>query len=150
MALESVAAAETRSIIPLLQEIQLRQGYIAPSELARAAKEAGISLSRAYGVATFYNHFRLQPPGRCNLKVCTGTACHVKGSGELLEQLQSSLGIKPGQTTPDGEYSLEAVACLGACSRAPVVVLDGETHGRMSRPLLNRLLRGHKRVKVRR
>ncbi|MEW6047092.1 MAG: NADH-quinone oxidoreductase subunit NuoE [Bacillota bacterium] len=128
------------SIIPLLQQIQEQLGYLPPDGVVRAARACGMSVAQAYGVATFYNFFRMSPPGRHTIRVCRGTACHVRGSAALLEQLQQALGIKAGETTPDGEFSLETVACLGCCSRAPVAVADGEIHGRLTRQGLTRLL----------
>lgn len=136
------ASTPTRpNIIPMLQSIQEQYGYLPRQEIAKAAEQCEMSLAQAYGVATFYNFFRLQPPGRHTIRVCRGTACHVRGSAGLLDYVEQTLGIRAGETTPDGEFSLETVACLGCCSRAPVVVADGEIHGRMSRQEVVRLLR---------
>ncbi len=127
-------------LIPKLQEIQERLGYIAPEAVARLAKELKVSEQEIYGCATFYNFFRLNPPGRHEIRVCLGTACHVAGNEKLLSTLEERLGIKPGETTPDGRYSLERVACVGACALAPTIVIDDEVHGRMTQKKLQRLL----------
>ena len=129
------------SIIPYLQQIQERYNYLPREELVKAAAACGMSVAQAYAVATFYNFFRLTPPGRHTVRICRGTACHVRGSAALLDYLEQSLGVKAGQTTPDGEFSVETVACLGCCSRAPVVVIDETIHGRVNRQDLMRLLR---------
>lgn len=129
------------NIIPVLQRIQEQHGYLPRQEIARAAEACNMSLAQAYGVATFYNFFRLSPPGRHTIRVCRGTACHVRGSAGLLEYVEKALGIRAGETTPDGAFSIETVACLGCCSRAPVMVADEEIHGRMSRSDVQRMLR---------
>lgn len=127
-------------LIPMLQEIQERLGYIAPEAVKWLAKELKLSEQEIYGVATFYNFFRLNPPGRHEIRVCLGTACHVQGNEKLLGTICERLGIQPGETTPDGRYSLERVACVGACALAPTIVIDGEVHGRMTQRKLQRLL----------
>ncbi len=127
-------------LIPMLQEIQERLGYIAPEAVEWLAKELKLSEQEIYGVATFYNFFRLNPPGRHEIRVCLGTACHVQGNEKLLDTICERLGIQPGETTPDGRYSLERVACVGACALAPAIVIDDEVHGRMTQRALQRLL----------
>jgi NADH-quinone oxidoreductase subunit E len=97
-------------------------------------------------VASFYNQFRFSAPGRCHIQVCRGTACHVKGSLDVLETLQRELGITPGQTTRDGAFSLETVACVGACSLAPVVVAGGEFHAGVDNEKALRLIEQNKQV----
>jgi NADH-quinone oxidoreductase subunit E len=88
----------------------------------------GLPASKIYGVATFYNQFRFQAQGRNHIQVCRGTACHVKGSAAVLEALERELGVQAGETTRDGEFSLEVVACIGACGLAPVISVNGEFH----------------------
>lgn len=124
------------SLIPILQEIQEAEGYVSREGIDRVAQYLRLPSSKIYGVATFYNQFKLTPPGRHQVQVCRGTACHVKGSLNLLETLELELGIEPGETTPDGLFSLEVVACLGACSIAPVMTVDGEFHGRLDKKKL--------------
>lgn len=109
--------------------------------MVKAAAACDMSVTQAYAVATFYNFFRLTPPGRHTIRICRGTACHVRGSAALLDHIEQALGVGDGETTPDGEFSVETVACLGCCSRAPVVVIDETIHGRVSRQELMRLLR---------
>jgi NADH-quinone oxidoreductase subunit E len=119
-------------LVPLLQRAQAVLGYLAPDTLRRVARWLRISENEVYGVATFYAQFRFTPPGRHRLRVCLGTACHVKGGVQMLDTVTRRLGIEPGQTTADGEYDLERVACLGCCALAPVVTLDGNIYGQMS------------------
>ena len=127
-------------IIPMLQEIQEQFRYIPEQAVEWLAEKLKISKQEIYGVATFYNHFKLNPPGKHEIRVCLGTACHVGGGEKLLDTLQERLGIDPGQTTADGRFSLERVACVGACALAPAVVIDDEVHGRMTQRTLKRLL----------
>ncbi|MFW9849933.1 MAG: NADH-quinone oxidoreductase subunit NuoE [Candidatus Thorarchaeota archaeon] len=127
-------------VIPMLQEIQERFGYIPSEAVDWLAEKLKISTQEIYGVATFYNFFRHNPPGEHEIKVCLGTACHVGGGEKLLETITEKLGIKSGETTPDGKFNLERVACVGACALAPSVVLDEEVHGRMTQRSLKRLL----------
>ncbi len=129
------------SIIPLLQEVQARHGYLPREEVVKAAATCGMSVTQAYAVATFYNFFRLRPPGRHTIRICRGTACHVRGSAALLDHVEQLLGVGDGETTEDGDFSVETVACLGCCSRAPVVVVDETVHGRVGRQELTRLIR---------
>jgi NADH-quinone oxidoreductase subunit E len=120
------------ALITALEEIQRHYGFLAQPQLRYVARELGFPLARVYGVATFYNLFLFEPPGRYQVRVCRGTACHVNRSDEILNHLQTQLGIDVDETTPDGRYTLQTVACMGACSLAPVVVVDDETHGRMT------------------
>lgn len=117
------------SLISLLQDIQKAYGYIPEQAIQLAAKELNIFPVRIYEVITFYTQFKLNPPGKHTIKVCQGTACHVMGGKELLDYLSNKLNIKEGQTTKDGLFSLERVACLGCCGMAPVVVIDNEFFG---------------------
>ncbi|MBN1835599.1 MAG: NADH-quinone oxidoreductase subunit NuoE [Spirochaetales bacterium] len=128
------------SLIPILQAVQEAEGYISKDSIYAISDYLGLPESKIFGVATFYNQFRLNPPGRCQIQICRGTACHVKGSFNLLEVLQQELGIEAGQTTRDGAFSLETVACLGACSIAPVMTVNGEFYGRLDKKALLRIL----------
>lgn len=122
-------AGRRETLIPLLQAVQERFGFLPQEALDAIGKHLGVSTAKIYGVATFYNQFRLKPVGKHTIKVCRGTACHVRGSKLLLDTFSGELGIRPGDTTPDDAFTLETVACLGACSIAPVVTVDGDFHG---------------------
>ena len=123
---------ERGNLIPILQMIQGKFSYLAPGAIRIVADHLNITDCDVYGVATFYNQFRFSPPGRHHIKVCLGTACHVKGGDIILENFERKLEIKPGETTPDREYSLEKVACIGCCALAPVAVVDDVTHGHVA------------------
>lgn len=127
-------------IIPVLQKIQSVYGYLPRHEIRGVSRWLKVSENEIYGVATFYAQFRFTPPGKHRLKVCLGTACHVKGGEQLLEAVKHLFKIKPGETTADGKYDLERVACLGCCALAPVVVVNDEVHGRMNRVTFTNLL----------
>lgn len=118
--------ARREMLIPLLQEVQESQGYISRDAVMEIGRHLGLPTSKIYGVATFYNQFRFQPRGRYHIQVCRGTACHVKGSAAVLEAIQQELGLAAGATSRDGLFSLEVVACVGACGLAPVISIDGE------------------------
>lgn len=117
------------ALIPVLQEIQNAYGYLPESLLDLVAEELNVYLSDVYGVATFYAQFYLTPRGRNIIKVCRGTACHVKGSNRIMEKILERLEVKPGEMTKDGNFTVEEVACLGACGMAPVIVINKETFG---------------------
>lgn len=123
---------EQRYLIPILQEAQEQYGYLPKDVLVEISKYLQVSLTKVYGVVTFYTQFHLQPRGRNVIKVCTGTACHVRGGAEVLKAIEEALGIKSGGTTPDLEFTLETVACIGACGLAPVIMVNNDTHGRMT------------------
>lgn len=120
------------SLIPILQEAQAAHGWLPREVLLRVAEHLRLPPSTVYGVATFYAQFYLARQGRHNVKVCGGTACHVRGSAKIMSSVRKRLGIEPGQTTPDFNFTLERVACFGSCALAPVVVLDGKVHARMT------------------
>jgi NADH:ubiquinone oxidoreductase subunit E len=120
------------ALITALQEIQTYYGYLPQKQLQFTARELGFSLSRIYGVATFYNLFQLKPPGRYQIRICKGTACHVGRSDEILVNLKEKLGIDEDETTPDDLFTLQTVACVGACSLAPVTMVNDRTYGRMT------------------
>lgn len=119
-------------LIPILQEAQEQFRYL-PSEVMLAiAKFLQLPESAIFGVVTFYAQFKLTPSGRRVVRVCRGTACHVRGGARILREVEKRLGIKSGETTDDLEYSLETIACFGSCALAPVMVVDKEVHGRMT------------------
>lgn len=120
------------ALITVLEEIQNHYGYLPQRQLQYAARELGFPLSRVYGVATFYNLFQFTAPGRYMVRVCRGTACHVNGSHNIINALKKELRINEDESTPDGLFSLQTVACVGACSLAPVLVVNDNTYGRMT------------------
>ena len=124
--LEKHPGARRDSLIPILQEVQEKDGYLSREAIVRVGAHLGLPASKIFGVATFYNQFRFQPQGRFHIQVCRGTACHVKGSARVLDAFEQALEVVPGQTTRDGMFSLEVVACMGACGLAPVINVDGE------------------------
>ncbi len=128
------------SLIPLLQEIQREHGYLAPEAMTELAGVLDVPVSRVYGVATFYNQFRFAPFGEHVIEVCRGTACHVKQSLAILQHLNRRLKVRPDGNSADGRYTIVSVACLGACSIAPVVRLDGEFFGDLTIEKLDALL----------
>jgi NADH:ubiquinone oxidoreductase subunit E len=130
------------NLIPILQDVQERMSYLAPEAVRRVAEFLGLSENDVYGVATFYAQFRFHPPGKHHIKVCQGTACHVRGSGLIMEAISRNIGIAPGETSPDQEFSLERVACFGSCALAPVVVVDNKVYGRMTSKKTEKLIKG--------
>lgn len=138
--LDKYANARRDSLIPLLQEIQEHDGYLSEESIIQIAGQLQIPASKIYGVATFYNQFRFQKPGRFQIQICRGTACHVKGSAMVLEALKSELEVDAGQTTRDGLFSLEVVACIGACGLAPVISINGEFHAGVNPDDVNSIL----------
>lgn len=123
--------AHRSSLVPLLQMVQHKLSYLPPQAIEIVARYLGLSPSEVFGVATFYNQFRFHPPGRNPICVCMGTACHVKGADIILENFERKLEIKEGQTTPDREFSIDRVACMGCCALAPVALMGDTLHGRM-------------------
>jgi len=143
--LDAYAGAGRDQLIPLLQEVQERHGYLSREMVAQVAERLDLPASKVYGVATFYNQFRFNPPGRFHVQVCRGTACHVKGSAAVLAALEQALGVEPGQTTRDGLFSLEVVACIGACSLAPVISVGGEFHAAVTPEQVEEILQTYRR-----
>jgi NADH-quinone oxidoreductase subunit E len=122
---------EEGNLIMILHAIQNQYGHI-PREVAmELSRELGVKLARIYEVITFYHYFKLQPPGKHNVVVCNGTACYLKGSGDLINELRVRLGVAEGQTTADREFHLDTVRCIGCCGMSPAIVVDGKTHGRI-------------------
>jgi len=131
------------ALIPMLQQSQDIYGYLPKAVLQRIADEMGVSLGKVYGVATFYAQFYLEKRGRHILKLCDGTACHVKGTPLLVTALGDGYHIKPGETTEDGELTIEIVYCVGSCAIAPVTVLDDHVMGRMRPEMMVRKVQKH-------
>lgn len=116
-------------LIPVLQQIQDKVGFLSQESLLQVSESFNIPATKIYGVASFYNQFRFHGIGRFHIQVCRGTACHVKGSAAVFEELKRTLKIDSNQTTKDGLFSLEVVACIGACGLAPVMCINGEYFG---------------------
>jgi NADH-quinone oxidoreductase subunit E len=133
------------SLLAVLEEVQDRYRYLPRDVLILVSERLDIPLSQVYSVATFYNAFSLNPQGRHKFQVCTGTACHVRGAMQVLDRLETQLGIKAGETSPDQEYTLETVNCVGACALGPVVVADGSYARHMTASKVDRLLKRIKR-----
>ncbi|MBS3812978.1 NADH-quinone oxidoreductase subunit NuoE [Candidatus Bipolaricaulota bacterium] len=124
---------ETReSVIPALQLVQKSRGYLPEDGLEFISNYTETPLAKVYGIATFYSQFYLEPQGEHTVKVCQGTACHIKGANEIYDALLGELGIAPGEVTPDGKFTLTTVRCLGACSLAPVMMVDEDIHGNLT------------------
>jgi len=136
-------------LIPLLQSAQEHFGYIPRRAIETIAGVTSISESSIYGVITFYSQFRLLPMGRHQIRVCTGTACHVSAASVLVDAIQDELGIEVDGTTEDGLFTLFTVACLGCCSLAPAMMIDDETHGRLTPATARKLLKGIRRKALR-
>ncbi len=127
-------------IIQVLHHIQNEYNYLPKEVLIKLSRELHIPLSKIYSIATFYAAFSLTPRGKHLCTVCMGTACHVRGAPAVLSRIEERLGIRPGETTPDNNFTLETVNCLGACALAPIVVIDGEYHGQTTVNKIDRLL----------
>lgn len=134
---------EGGDLIPLLQKVQTIFGYLPEEAMQGIAKFLRLPESTVYGVCTFYAQFKLTPTGRHTIKVCRGTACHVRGGARILREVEKQLGIQPGETTPDFEYTLETVACIGACAIAPNMVIDNSTYGQLTTKKVMEIF-GHK------
>lgn len=119
------------ALMPVLQQAQEVYGYLPQEVMKIISDELGFPMAEIYGVATFYSQFSLNPKGKYKISVCLGTACYVKGSGDVFEKLSQRLGIKSGECTPDGKFSLEACRCIGACGLAPVITVNDDVYGRL-------------------
>lgn len=131
--LERHPSADRDTLIPILQDVQEVEGYLSKTSVLEIGKHLDLPASKIYGVATFYNQFRFEPLGRFHIQVCRGTACHVSGSAAVMAALQQELGIKPGETSRDRLFSLEVVACIGACGLAPVISVNGNFHANLTK-----------------
>lgn len=123
---------ERESVIPALQNIQKSQGYLPEDALETIADYTDTPLANVTGIATFYSQFYLEPQGEHTIKVCQGTACHIKGADDILDELKRELDVKAGEVTSDGKFTLTNVRCLGACSLAPVIMVDENVHGNLT------------------
>ncbi len=135
------AAGKRGILIAVLQRIQEKVGYLPEEAMKMIAERFSLSLSNVYGVASFYKHFHFTPRGRNVVKVCTGTACHVRGAKAVLKEMESKLGIKEGETTPDLSVTLETVGCVGCCALAPVATVnDQELHGELTPAMVDDII----------
>ena len=132
------------NLIPILQHIQAKLGYLPEEAMKEAAEHLCIPDTEVYSVATFYNQFRLNPPGKHSIRVCLGTACHMKGGYIILDAWKRRLGIESGQTTPDRKFDLDTVACVGCCAMAPVNVVDKKVEGKVSPTRVDGILLAYK------
>lgn len=142
--LKNYPDAKRDSLIPILQAVQQADGFLSKQAIVEIAKHLKLSASKIYGVATFYNQFRFNKPGKYEIQVCRGTACHVKGSLKVLESLKQELGIDAGQTSSDGLFSLEVVACIGACGLAPVICINNDFHANVNPEDVKGILEGYR------
>ncbi|NLL12011.1 MAG: NAD(P)H-dependent oxidoreductase subunit E [Fibrobacter sp.] len=133
------------SLIMILHEIQNQYGYVPRDVSLKLSKLLDIPMARIYEVITFYNYFKLDPPGKYNISICLGTACYLKGAPELVEEVKSMLNVKEGQTTSDGLFHLDVVRCLGCCGLAPVMMVNGEIHGKVKREEVATILSKYKK-----
>lgn len=134
--------SEETEYISLLQEIQDEFRYLPKKALQRVSEKCSIPMSQLYSMATFYRSFNLEPRGECEICVCMGTACHVRGAQRILDRLSYRLGIGPGETTPDKKYTLETVNCLGTCAIGPLVTINGNYFGHLTTAKADRLVGG--------
>ncbi len=133
------------SLIMILHEIQNQYGYVPRDVSLKLSKLLDIPMARIYEVITFYNYFKLDPPGKYTISICLGTACYLKGAPELVEEVKTMLNVKEGQTTPDGLFHLDVVRCLGCCGLAPVMMVNGEIHGKVKREEVATILSKYKK-----
>jgi len=134
------APGDKSNLIAILQDVQKRDGFITPGALDKISRHLFMSRSQVFGVASFYSQFKFNPPGRNSIKICLGTACHVQGGDFLLNALKSEIGISPNETTDDGKFDLERVACLGCCALAPVIMVNDVIFSNMSVVKMKELL----------
>ena len=138
----TVSTQDSSALIPLLQEVQVEMGYVPKEAIDEISKELRVSTSEIFGVLTFYAQFRLNPVGKHMVKICSGTACHVRGAPLIIDAVEEELGLEAGEdTTPDREFTVEKVACFGACSLAPVIIMDEETKGNITPDQARRMVR---------
>jgi NADH-quinone oxidoreductase subunit E len=137
--------ADPGSIIAILQDIQEEFSYLPPPALRRVSKELAVPLSRVLSLATFYKAFSLKPKGKHPIHVCLGTACHVRGAQLIIEKLARDLSLKSGETSADGEFSLDSVRCVGCCGLAPVVMVGEDVHGKVTPTKIAGLLKKYQK-----
>ena len=139
---------KTSGLTTILQDIQDEYNYLPPQAMERVAEKMGLPLSQVLNVATFYKAFSLEPRGEHLITVCLGTACHVRGGMRLVEQIERLLEIRAGGTTPDMQFTLETVNCVGSCALGPVMIVDGEYHGKMASSKVERVLKKYGKLEA--
>jgi len=142
--LDDLSVSRASNLVGVLQAVQDRFGYLPRSALEQTSRRTRVPLSRVYGVVSFYAQFYTEPHGRHTIRCCRGTACHVKGAGRVLDAIQRELGIVEGETTPDLEFYLETVACLGTCFLAPAMMIDNQYFGRLTPQRAQSILRSYR------
>jgi NADH-quinone oxidoreductase E subunit len=145
--LEEHPEAKREDLIPILQEVQENVGYLSEVSIIAVGQHLQLPTSKIYGVATFYNQFRFEPKGKYHIQVCRGTACHVLGSATVLEQIEKQLKIKADQTTKDAKFSIEVVACIGACGLAPVICINGEFFAKVTTESIKEIIENFRNLK---
>ncbi len=138
---------ERKNLIPVLQKVQEKLGYLPEEAISEVAQFLRLSQNEVYGVASFYAQFRFERQGEHGIKVCLGTACHVRGGRRIMDTVKHEIGLQPGETSEDYKFSLERVACFGSCALAPVMVVDKTVYGRMTTPKARQVLSGYKEEK---
>lgn len=142
--LEKFPNAGGDSLIPILQAIQEKEGFLSEKSVVKVGDYLNLPTSKIFGVATFYNQFRFEPQGKNHIQICRGTACHVLGSATVLSELEKVLKMKAGQTSRDGLFSIEVVACIGACGLAPVISINGEFHAKVTAESMKKIIESYK------
>jgi len=142
--LEKYSELGRDSLIPILQEIQDNAGWLSENALIQVGNKLNLPVSKIYGVATFYNQFRFLPKGKNHIQICRGTACHVLGSSNIQKELEKILKIKTDETTKDGMFSLEVVACIGACGLAPVLSINGKFYAKVTSKSIKEIIESYK------
>ncbi|MBN1990266.1 MAG: NADH-quinone oxidoreductase subunit NuoE [Bacteroidales bacterium] len=138
--LENYTHSKRDSLIPILQQIQDDLGYLSEEAVVLVGKHLSMPTSQIYGLATFYNQFRFEPKGKYHVQVCHGTACHVLGAQSILSLLEKMLKIKEGQTSRDGQFSLQVMSCIGACAHAPAIAINGKFYGKLTQERLKEVI----------
>ena len=136
--------AQRDSLIPILQDVQDVEGFLSKETVKKIGDYLNLPTSKIYGVATFYNQFRFEALGNYHIQICRGTACHVKGSAQVLEEFQRELDIEPCETTRDGVFSLEVVACIGACGLAPAITINGKVHAKVKPDEVKEIIKNYR------
>lgn len=131
---------DDKNVIERLQDIQEKKGYISDEDLIKLAKNLDLHMTDIFGAVTFYSQFKLNKPGKYKISVCRGTACHVKKSDKLLEFISKELGIKSGETTKDEKFSLESVNCIGACAKAPAIMINNKVYGDLTKDKIKKII----------
>jgi NADH-quinone oxidoreductase subunit E len=132
------------NLIPILQDIQDANGFLSKTSVVQVGNYLNIPASKIFGVATFYNQFRFSPLGKYHIQVCRGTACHVLGSATVLDEIEKWVGVKAGNTSKDGVFSIEVVACIGACGLAPVISVNGNFHAKVTSAAIEEILNNYR------